>query len=92
MTHVLAYLAGLATIPLLWFGIPFLFWAGAKTEATGPCVVCGHGKSNEIGDTLNIVVRARRLVHDLTWAQTQRHRREVASWRDGVAELRELNR
>lgn len=80
MTHVLAYLAGVATIPALWFGIPFLFWAFAKTEGSGPCVACTHGKSNEIGDTRNIVVRFHRLVHNFTWALTPRHRRDVAAY------------
>lgn len=62
---MLAYFAGLLTLPVIAAAGIFYSWAFVKTRGNGKCAVDGcRLKANEPGDTYDIKVWARGLWHD----------------------------
>lgn len=78
---VIAYIAGLLTLPALFGGYLFLNWAFSKTQAYGDCLACNHLTAREIGDNFNIVEVARAKWHDLWWSHRAWHRASVKAYR-----------
>lgn len=83
--HIIWYLAGLLTVPVLGGIWILLTSAFSKTEGTGDCVTgCKGGeKVLEIGEHFNITVWFRRMYHQVFWSSRQSHKDAVRRyWQD----------
>ena len=75
---ILAFLAGTIALPALKQLAYFILWALDKSTASGPCYVCSHSESNEIGERRNITVWLLGLRHTVLWSYRPWHRRAWA--------------
>lgn len=75
---VIAYIAGLLTLPALVGAYFLLNWAFSKTQAYGDCEACEHLPEHEIGDNFNISEWLRAQWHDIWWSHRAWHRKAVA--------------
>lgn len=79
MNFWLTYLSGVITLPLLALLLSLALCAFGRSNGSGPCVVCGHGRDMEIGEHRNITVWLALLWHRLLWSFRPWHRR---AWAD----------
>lgn len=77
---VVAYIAGLLTLPALFGAYLVINWAFSRTQAYGECLACEHLPAREIGDNFNIVEFFRMKWHDLWWSQRSWHRASVKAY------------
>lgn len=71
---LLAYFAGLLTIPAGWGLIILISWATARTTGMNGCYVCEHGPVSEIGERLNLSLWLHSKWHSYFWGGRKWHK------------------
>jgi len=75
---VIAYIAGVFSLPVLFGFYLLIRWAFSRTQAYGDCMGCDNLPEHEIGDAFNIVEWTRAQWHDFWWSHRAWHRKAVA--------------